>query len=447
MMKSQFPEKPTAQAMLASSQAGSAKWWKDIKAQGSPLIERLNDDVCNVTFFWRDPQGSEATSDFQRVWININGITDHHQSLPPQSLQRLAGTDVWSLSITLRSGWRGSYSLIPRTGPGREFPQDPDAYTAMLAAREWWKDMFAHAIYDPLNPNQPWPGAKSHALSPLHMPDALPQPAWREFDLHGAALPQKPAKLQTYQWNSARLGNRRKVWIYTTGESQDPASRPLALLLDGQFWAQQMPVWQPLMQLTQEGTLPQAVYVLIDVIDTQTRSRELTCNADFWLAVQEELLPAVATLAPHSSDANKTVVAGQSFGGLSALYAGLHWPQRFGLVLSQSGSFWWPRRNKSQQDENPDEADLLLRAVSNGLGAASHLKIFMEAGSNERLIYQVNNQMDELLSRTKNSVHYRVVDAGHDALSWRGGLADGLQYLWNEEPWSTGDSTVTQRDN
>ena len=108
MMKSQFPEKPTAQAMLASSQAGSAEWWKDIKAQGSPLIERLNDDVCNVTFFWRDPQGSEATSDFQRVWININGITDHHQSLPPQSLQRLAGTDVWSLSITLRSGWRGS---------------------------------------------------------------------------------------------------------------------------------------------------------------------------------------------------------------------------------------------------------------------------------------------------------------------------------------------------
>ncbi|WP_447867284.1 enterochelin esterase [Rahnella bonaserana] len=435
MMKSQCPEKLTARTLLSSSEAGSAAWWNDIKAQGTPWIEPPDDGVCRVTFFWRDPQGSEATSAFQRVWININGITDHHQSLPPQSLQRLAGTDVWSLSITLRSGWRGSYSLIPRTETGKEFPQDPDAYTAMLAARDWWKDMFAHAIHDPLNLHQPWAGAKSHALSPLHMPDALPQPAWEEFDLHGPALPQPPAKLQIYQWNSARLGNRRRVWIYTTGVSPDPAARPLAILLDGQFWAQQMPVWQPLMQLTQEGTLPEAVYVLIDVIDTQIRGLELTCNPDFWLAVQEELLPAVAALAPHSSSAENTVVAGQSFGGLSSLYAGLHWPQRFGCVLSQSGSFWWPRRNKSQQGENPDDGDLLLREVNNGLGAASHLKIFMEAGSNERLIYQVNNQMDELLARTENNVRYRVVDAGHDALSWRGGLLDGLQYLWSDKPW------------
>jgi enterochelin esterase family protein len=446
MMKSSSAEKPTAQTLLSAGDAGSAAWWNEINTQGSPWIERPVDGLCNVTFFWRDPQGSEATSDFQRVWININGITDHHQPKPPQSLQRLAGTDVWFLHIALRSGWRGSYSLIPRTETGGEFPQDPDAYTAMLAARDWWKDMFAHAIHDPLNLNHPWPGAKSHALSPLHMPDAMPQPAWREFDLHGAQPPQAPAKLQIYQWNSARLGNRRKVWIYTTGDSQDLASRPLALLLDGQFWAQQMPVWQPLMQLTQEGSLPQAVYVLIDVIDTQTRSRELTCNADFWQAIQEELLPAVAALAPHSGSADKTVVAGQSFGGLSSLYAGLHWPQRFGCVLSQSGSFWWPRRNKAQQEEHPDDADLLLREVSNGLGAASHLKIFMEAGSNERLIYQVNNQMEELLGRTGNSVRYRVVDAGHDALSWRGGLLDGLQCLWNEAPSGAGDSAVTQRD-
>ncbi|XPE55204.1 hypothetical protein ACNKHW_03225 [Shigella flexneri] len=28
---------------------------------------------------------------------------------------------------------------------------------------------------------------------------------------------------------------------------------------------------------------------------------------------------------------------GRVFGGLSALYAGLHWPERFGCVLSQSG--------------------------------------------------------------------------------------------------------------
>ncbi|MCP6060540.1 alpha/beta hydrolase-fold protein, partial [Klebsiella pneumoniae] len=72
--------------------------------------------------------------------------------------------------------------------------------------------------------------------------------------------------------------------------------RPLAVLLDGQFWAESMPVWPALASLTHEGKLPPAVYVLIDVIDTAHRSRELPCNPDFWLAVQEELLPQVKSM-------------------------------------------------------------------------------------------------------------------------------------------------------
>jgi enterochelin esterase family protein len=37
-------------------------------------------------------------------------------------------------------------------------------------------------------------------------------------------------------------GQPSPVWIYTTGEAS-PAKRPLAVLLDGQFWAESMPVW------------------------------------------------------------------------------------------------------------------------------------------------------------------------------------------------------------
>jgi enterochelin esterase family protein len=139
--------------------------------------------------------------------------------------------------------------------------------------------------------------------------------------------------------------NRRRVWIFTTGD--DGPERPLAVLLDGQFWAESMPVWPALASLTTERKLPPAVYVLIDVIDMAHRSRELPCNPDFWLAVQEELLPLVKTRAvqrprrPYGG-------GGQSFGGLSSLYAGLNWPQRFGCVLSQSGSYWWPHRGGSR---------------------------------------------------------------------------------------------------
>ena len=54
-----------------------------------------------------------------------------------------------------------------------------------------------------------------------------------------------------------------------------------------------MPVWPALTSLTSRQQLRPAVYVLIDAIDTAHRARELPCNADFWLAVQQELLPLV----------------------------------------------------------------------------------------------------------------------------------------------------------
>ena len=140
-----------------------------------------------------------------------------------------------------------------------------------------------------------------------------------------------------------------------------------------QFWAQSMPVWPVLTSLTHRQQLPPAVYVLIDAIDTTHRAHELPCNADFWLAVQQELLPLVKAIAPFSDRADRTVVAGQSFGGLSALYAGLHWPERFGCVLSQSGSYWWPHRGGQQEG-------VLLEKLKAGEVSAEGLRIVLEAG-------------------------------------------------------------------
>jgi enterochelin esterase family protein len=134
--------------------------------------------------------------------------------------------------------------------------------------------------------------------------------------------------------------------------------------------------------LTREGKLPPAVYVLIDAIDTAHRSRELPCNPDFWLAVQEELLPLVKRIAPFSDRADRTVVAGRALAALF-LYAGLNWPQRFGCVLSQSGSYWWPHRGAQQEG-------LLIEQLKAGEKTARGLRIVLEAGRNEPLIFRAN---------------------------------------------------------
>lgn len=423
--------------LLSSKHAGRHGWWLNIAKRGTPLIELQGNGRGKVTFLWRDPQGCELTSAYRRVWIHINCLTDHHQASLPQSLQRLEGTDVWYWQTDLSADWRGSYCFMPCMDDRPLTLSDDDAHANMHSVRHWWHQVFASATQDLLNPHRSWPGANGNLLSSLRMPAALPQPAWQDFDRYASACgrctPAPPARLQRHSWHSARLGNTRNVWVYTTGDS-NPVQRPLALLLDGQFWSSNMPVWDPLMQLTRKGKLPEAVYLLIDAIDQKQRAHELTCNEDFWLAVQEELLPQLAEWAPHSGNPASTLVCGQSFGGLSSLYAGLHWPQRFGGVITQSGSFWWPRRDMYQQSAVPADAGWLLRQAEQGVGRKGGLKVFMEAGTHEQVAHRVNDRMADVLRDAGHQVQYRVVEGGHDALCWRGGLIDGLQALWADQP-------------
>ncbi|HAT2193862.1 TPA: enterochelin esterase [Citrobacter freundii] len=390
---------------------GSEAWWQSKKG---PEWEREDNGNYRVTFWWRDPQGTEKESAIHRVWVYITGVTDHHQNATPQSMQRIDGTNVWCWRVSLSANWRGSYCFIPTTRNDIFSSLAVGAAPDRSELREGWRQLLPQAIADPLNP-QSWQGGRGHAVSALEMPEAPVQPGWDRPE-----NPDSPAVC--LQWRSARLGNTRRVWVFTTGEAQ-AESRPLAILLDGQFWAQSMPVWPALTSLTHRGHLPPAVYLLIDAIDTTHRSRELPCNADFWLAVQEELLPLVKTTTAFSDDPQRTVVAGQSFGGLSSLYAGLNWPARFGCVLSQSGSYWWPHRGGGQDGA-------IVEQLKTGTISAQGLRIVLEAGIREPIIYRANQALYAQLPSAPQSIFWRQVDGGHDALCWRGGLMQGLMTLW-----------------
>ncbi|HIB8570707.1 TPA: enterochelin esterase [Klebsiella pneumoniae] len=391
---------------------GSEEWWQTLRGPQCRAV----DDAIEVTFWWWDPAGDETRSPHRRVWLYITGVTDHHQNARPQSLQRLPGTDAWFWRTTLSPTWRGSYCFIPSD---RDDDFSPEVFSAdapdRALLREGWRKLLPRAIADPLNPHS-WQGGRGHGVSALEMPQAPAQPGWDPLnEAHPAA--------RCLEWRSARLGNHRRVWIYTTGEAVDPQTRPLAILLDGQFWAESMPVWSPLAALTREGRLPPAVYLLIDAIDNQRRGVELPCHRDFWLAVQEELLPLVHGYAPFSDRPDRTVVAGQSFGGLAAMFAALNWPQRFGCVLSQSGSYWWPHRDGRG-------TGFIGEQLRQGEVSAAGLRVWLEAGQREPIIFRANQALLAQLTTTQQTIFWRQVDGGHDALCWRGGLTAGLIQLW-----------------
>jgi len=423
----------TAAGLLAAADAGQPQWWQQLAQLGTPLIEPAGNSEVKMNYFWRDPTGTAQQSAIVRVYIDINGITDHH-SRTPQSLQRLAGTDIWYWSTTVDARWRGSYSLIPIDASQLPPAFSADDNLASQQQREWWISLFPLAIADPLNPLRSYFNSRGQPLSAAHMPAAPPQTGWLAWDHHREA-PVDTSRLQQFNWHSSRLDNQRRIWLYSSGETAQPATRPLVILLDGQNWAQGIPLFSVIEQQTAAGLLPAACWLFIDVIDMAHREQELPCNPEFWQAIQQELLPEARRRAAFTEDPQHTVVAGQSYGGLAAMYAGLHWPQRFGRVLSQSGSFWWPEVKFVTQSAQRDsyQPGWLTRQVDEHHVAAATLTIFLEYGDREPSIGFVNQQMLRALTAAGHRIEQREFIGGHDSLCWRGGLLDGLQRLLNAE--------------
>jgi len=410
---------------LADKQAGQPGWWQHIADLGTPIAEELDKDCVNMTWLWRDPQGSQAHSATRRVYVDINGVTDHH-STSPACMQRVPGTDIWHWSTTVEHDWRGSYSLIPVSDSHLPPVFSADESERKRQQRAWWISLFPLAIADPLNRYPANFTRYSYPHCIAQAPAAPDQTAWLAADSTFTSQ-----KLQHFIWESTQLGNQRDIRLYASGEADNAAQRPLIILLDGKNWIDGYPLLPVLESETASGTLPAACYLFIDVIDASHREKELPCNAAFWQALQSELLPLAKARAAFSDAGARTIVAGQSYGGLAAMYAGLHWPERFGRVLSQSGSFWWPNLQLMTHFEQRHQLEpgWLTQQLLRGEIPPASLNIFMEAGNRESDIEFVNQQLFQALQAAGHRVSYRVFSGGHDALCWRGGLLDGLHRL------------------
>jgi enterochelin esterase family protein len=396
---------------------GSAGWWRRTARRGTPRMTDDGEGSVRLDFLWRDPAGDERTSSVRRVYLDVASVTDH-SGPAPFSLERLPRTDVWFGSLRVEADWRGSYCFIP-TGGDNPPPDCSDP----AARRNWWRKIIDHAEADPLNHHPSHPSLTGYPRSPIHLPRSPSQAAWREVD-SGRAVTPTAARLRRITWNSARLGNRRRVWIFAPdGGGRFPENRPLVVLLDGGYWAEAMPVFSALGHATRTGEVPSCVYVLVDALDRRTRVRELPCNPLFWDALDKELLPSVAGLAAFSADRRRAAVAGQSFGGLAALFAALHRPERFGRVLCQSGSLWWPHLHEARV---PDWLSTLL---SHPAASSARLDVLLEAGSRERVIGPASRRAAQVLSQAGHRVRLRSFSGGHDPICWRGGLVEGLAVL------------------
>jgi len=415
---------------LSIHEIGNASWWKEVSRVGAPFMKTQENGDCLVLFLWRDFEGDEKQSNTDNVILNVSALTSHN-SWEPVYLNRHKGSNVWFGTLIIDIKWRGSYSFIPIN-----VNQDPDLVKHKTdggreAQRCWWLEVVKNQTHDPLNASPTIASGWGNS-SPLHLPNATKELGWKEWD-QGKLKLLLPENLKRIDWHSELLNKHRQCVLFSTTK----VNAPLVILLDGQKWGADTGALSVLQHLTDINEISPAHYLLIPSIDSETRWQELSCYRPFWLAIIEELLPQVKEyLGKPEKRFTDYIVAGQSLGGLTALYAGMQFPEYFSKVISLSGSFWWPEIERMQDANafklaNPTWESIapknsLAEQLLNNFASVSELTVYQTVGIAEKDLCVYNDLHYQALLQKGANISYHKVNGGHDWLSWRSELINGL---------------------
>ncbi|KOT78256.1 esterase [Streptomyces rimosus subsp. pseudoverticillatus] len=379
-----------------------ARFWAETAATGTPLVEPLDGDPEHraVTFLWR---GDPAT---RQVLVLVNRLMDR-TDLTTSLMRHLPGTDVWHLTYRLRTDHRGSYRIAPDTG-GR-----PPGGLDRLAAT---------GVRDPLNPHTIAPRWHGPPGSVFELPHAPARP-WPDPPRPG--MPR--GTVRRHQVPSAALGGDREVWTYEPAAPRTGrADGHTLVLLDGDMWFGQLHLEDILDGLISDGTVPPLTVLAPHAVDNATRAREFGGRPAYVDFLAGELLPWAAGHLPVATDPARTVVAGQSLGGLTALYAGYAAPHRFGNVLAQSASLWW-----HPPGEQAGETAWITRRYAEGAPRA--LRLHLDVGLHEWGMLEQTRDLRHTLRAGGHTVTGADFNGGHDYACWTIALAQGLIALLGPE--------------
>lgn len=392
-------ESPRLSELATAIQAGAtdavSTFWGECKQIGTPLVEPIpgqNDQVW-VTFVYG--------GDIDTKNVVLNGTIAKEQPADNR-LQRLLDTDIWYVTRRARHDLRGNYSFT--VNDPALLDDDGDANERARRSTRIRKDPF---------------NAKRNVNgSILELAKAPPQP-WIEKN---AEAP--PGTLHMENIHSVILNNDRRISVYRPA-SYDPqaAAYPLAVIFDLDAYTTLVPTPTILNNMIHAGAIPPVVAVLVGNA-SGARNRELPCNDDFARFLAVELLPWVRQRHHVTSQPEKVVVAGSSFGGLAATYFAFKYPQLAGNVLSQSGSYWWSPEGGAKQDDPACEKEWLTRQFA--LAPRQPIRFFLEAGLHESLLADNRHFRTVLEAKGYDIVRYAEFNGGHDYFCWRGSLSDGL---------------------
>lgn len=332
------------------------------------------------------------------VHLRINRLTDKH-NMALGMMRRVAGTDIWVKTLRTGPRLRASYGFLELDGPAAPPPIPPEHDSFAL-----WRD--------PLN----------------RMPPVVDVGGGRGLSLLAgeAALGATDTELWAHATQSpgarvAHEGGRMSYFPPVEQHLSQPV--PVLLISDAEQWFLRYGLASALDLAIAKGILPPLVVCGEGFATREERLSSLRANPDYLeRLVGADLEYAREELVARGQTPGPVILAGQSLGGLTALWAlTTAYAPRIDAVLAQSPSLWFtpgtavsPARLPGL--DNPWIAQVLRSCPP--LGIPIHLEVGLREGRCVAAVEKLSREM--LAAGWQVTAH--TADGGHDFASWRYGL-------------------------
>lgn len=430
---SMSPEELTQLLTSAKHEDTLDATWSELTSAGTPI---MNPQTGTGTFLFRlsalptqTRKTLPPTPEISSVYLHVNRVTDKANSLLGR-MQHIPDTDVWMCTIDISPTYRGSYGFRINA---ENRTHTPLHNTYDTIADPHAREQLAHdgpyglsIVTGALAPDQPhW----APLLNSSQAPTAVESPTGKVI-------------VETVRDHQERP---LKVYLYLPPAAEN-STCALLTIFDAETWFDRLglpTVLDSFTHATAQAGAPSAPAVAVLGISCENipqRMELLGTNHEFldhassiltsWALERAYELGYVIDLGLGN------FLAGQSLGGISALYAARAFPDRFTAVYAQSPSLWWTPTERSTPAalSQPNHDWITTQFWPENLqhttdAATQYPMIYIDVGTRENFTIARCHVLAMTLEHSHWPHSLSIYDGGHDYAWWRGALLDHLSTL------------------
>lgn len=308
-------------------------------------------------------------------------------------MARVDGTDLWSVVVELPAGSRFEYQLEAAYGEHRERSNDPLNHRLAHSPMGSTSVCYARGYQIP-----EW---------------TQPNPEARPGELIDIVVP------------SRALRRDCDVQVYLPARFRRTGRYPLLVVHDGGDYLHYAAAKTVLDNLIHRLDVAETIVAFLSPQDRLVEYANSAAHARF---VSTELVSRLESELPLLAQPASRCLMGSSFGAVAAFSAAYRYPDTFGALLLQSGSFVFTDIGNDHGGGPVFEP--VVRFVNRYRAAPRRIadRIFMSCGVYEPLIIP-NRSMVHTFESAGMAVRYVEARDGHSWENWRDRLQEGLSWI------------------